>query len=173
MGVRSRLAAVLLLAGMAATVAACGDDGEGEVPIDDAAASGCLVGPARVGAVVGYEVEVVEQSRAACRFEPVDEAEHPGAHVLVARRDLAGGEPGESGYDAALADVEAEVGPVDPLADDAVDGADRGWVASLGRVVQVAAAVDERLVQVTVADGDLDAAAARAAAMAIAEDAIG
>jgi hypothetical protein len=163
----------LVAAVLAAVAAACSGGGGDDVPVDDAAASGCLVGPTLVGELLGYDVEVVEQSRAGCRFEPVDEAEHPGAHVLVTRRDLAAGDPGESGYDAVLADVEAEVGPVDPLSDDALDGADRGWVASLGRVVQVAAAVDERLVQVTVADGDLDAPAARTVAMDIAEDAIG
>jgi hypothetical protein len=169
-GVRpARLVAALAVL----VVAGCSDGGSDDVPVDDAAAVGCLVGPSRVGDALGYEVEVVERTRTFCRFEPVDSVEHPGAQVMVTRRDLADGEPGETGYDAALADVEAEVGPVDPLPQDAVDGADRGYVAALGRVVQVGAAVDDRLVQVTVADGALDAAGARAVAEDLAEDAIG
>ena len=38
-----------------------------------------------------------------------------------------------------------------------VDGAERGWVAGVGRVVQVGAATGSRLVQVTVADGTFEA----------------
>jgi hypothetical protein len=158
-----RLVAVLAVAGVLG--AGCG--GGGEPQTDDVSDdSGCPVGPARVGDLLGYDVSVDERTAtpSECRFDPADTAaaEHPGAHVVVAERALAA--DGESGYDAVLASVEAQIGPTEPLPE-GVGGADRGWVAVLGRVVQVGAAVDDRLVQVTVADGALDAAGARGVAL--------
>jgi hypothetical protein len=69
--------------------------------------------------------------------------------------------------------VEDDAGRVDDLPEGAVDGADRGWVATLGRVAQVGAAGGDRLVQVTVADPAVDAAAARAIAFDLAGQVLG
>jgi hypothetical protein len=173
--VRAHLALVALAV---ALVAACtgGDDSGGDVEEarDD---SGCPVAAARVGELLDYEVTVDKDtaSAASCRFLPAESvaADHPGAHVLVVERRLAGGDDGESGYDAALSAVEDEVGSARSLAEGEVDGAERGWVAGLGRVVQVGAAAGSRLVQVTVADGTLDAAAARDVAIDLAGDVLG
>jgi hypothetical protein len=175
--VGSRGLVELLAVVVVAAAAACGGDGGGGTERDEADDSGCPIAPARVAELLGYDVSIdpAGASAASCRYLPAESVadDHPAANVLVVERELADGDPGESGYDAALSTVEAEVGPVDPLPDGAVDGAERGWVATLGRVVQVGAAADKRLVQVTVVDGALDAAAARAIALDLAEDALG
>jgi hypothetical protein len=149
-----------------------GDDGAtGEG--DD---TGCPVPVAAVADSVGYEVVVDgEPSGATCRFVPDDAAAaaHPGAHVLVVVRVLAGNEDGASGYDIARSAVEDGAGRVDDLPEGAVEGASRGWVATLGRVAQVGAAGGDRLVQVTVADPAADAPAARAIAYDVAGQVLG
>ena len=71
-----------------------------------------------------------------------------------------------------LASVEASAGPVEHLGEDDVDGAERGWVARVGRVVQVGAVRDLELVQVTVADATLDVTAAEAIAIELAGQAL-
>ena len=156
------------------TGAGCDDDsgGGGGSGRDE---SGCPVSPAEVGEALGYDVVVDEATATdtSCRFVPAEGVDgHPGAHVVVAERELASGPDDEEGYDAVLSGVESEVGPVDAIDGDDVDGADRGWVATLGRVVQVGAADGDRLVQVTVADGALDADEARDVALQLAERAL-
>lgn len=160
-----------------AVLGACDvDDGEDEevkAPRD----SGCPVEPGQVAELVGYEVVVVEDaaSTVACRFEPADpgdtdpgtdEPSRAGAHVLVVERRIAAG-----GYRAVRDAVEVDVGPTEALADVVEGGA--GWVARVGRVVQVGVARDRRLVQVTVADPALDAAAASDIAVELAVEALG
>lgn len=164
----------LVAGGLLALAAGCSDDGDDQ---PDAAPNdtGCPVAPGVVSEALGYPVVVDDRSatETSCRFEPAGAAgTHPGAHVLVVERVLATGPDDEDGYDAVLAGVESEVGPADLFEDDEVEGADRGWVATLGRVVQVAAADGERLVQVTVVDGELEASAARSIALALAEQAL-
>jgi hypothetical protein len=179
-----RAAAVACALALAVGAVGCSDDD------DDAAAgatdSGCPVEPARVGELLGYEV-VVDEDRAtaeACRFEPadlrgdegngVDEGEPSlaGAHVLVVERRIAGSSDGRDGYTAARDDVEVDVGPTEALADGVVEDG-RGWVARVGRVVQVGVARDRRLVQVTVAEPTVDAARAEAVALDLALEALG
>jgi hypothetical protein len=173
----ARRAAAALGAGFALLVGAgsgcTDDDGGGGGGGRDR--SGCPVSPAEVGDALGYEVVVDEDtaSETSCRFVPADGVEgHPGSSVVVAERELASGPDDEEGFDAVQAGVASEVGPVEAIDGDDVDGADRGWVATLGRVVQVGAADGDRLVQVTVADGELDAAEARAVALQLAEAAL-
>jgi hypothetical protein len=173
-----RVAAVACALALLAS-AGCGDDDE--KPPTGATDSGCPVEPAQVGELLGYEVVVVEDTASAdaCRYEPadpsgaegngVDEGEPSlaGAHVLVAERRIA-----EDGFSAARDDVEVEVGPTETLADGVIDDG-RGWVARVGRVVQVGAARDRRLVQVTVAEPTLDADAAETVALDLAREALG
>lgn len=171
-GVRlAMLGLALVLAGVG-----CDDDdggGDDEAVVD----SGCPVDPGQVGELLGYEVAVVEDvaSTEACRFEPVDagdvepdddEPSRVGAHVLVVERRLA-----EGGYTAVRDAVEVDVGPTEALAADVVDGG-QGWIARVGRVVQVGVARDRRLVQVTVADPTLDADAAADIALDLALEAL-
>ena len=155
------------------------DEDDGDEPTG-ATDSGCPVEPARVGELLGYEVVVDERTATteACRFEPADtqgdegnaldegEPSLEGAHVLVVQRRIAG-----DGFDAARDAVEVDVGPTEALPDDLVDGG-RGWIARVGRVVQVSAARDRRLVQVTVAEPTLDAEAAEAVALDLAVEAL-
>ena len=147
-----------------------GDDDDGD---DDDAAAGdseCPVEPALVAELLGYAVEVDDatSNSMSCRFDPTDPEAHPGAHVIVVERPLA-----DDGYAAVLDAVEESSGPTDELPDGAVDGADRGWVARLGRVAQVGAARENALVQVTVADAELDVSAAEDVAQRLAEEALG
>jgi hypothetical protein len=142
-----------------------GDGGDG----GDATESGCPVEPGRVGELLGYDVVVADDSNTgtSCRFVPLDGELHPGAHVIVVERRLASG-----GYAAALDAVESQAGPTEALPQGSVGGIDDGWVARLGRVVQVGAARDRRLVQVTVADADLDVDGAEEVAIELAREAI-
>jgi hypothetical protein len=78
----------------------------------------------------------------------------------------------EEGFGEALAEVERRAGPTVLLAEGAVDGAERGWVASVGRAVQVGAADDVTLVVVAVTDPLLDAEAAEAVATRLAGEAL-
>ncbi len=88
------------------------------------------------------------------------------------RRAHVGGDDGERrAFAAVVAAVEADAGPT--LGPIDVDHADRAFVARVGRAVQVGAVRDRRLVQVTVVDGALDAAAAEAAATDLAGRALG
>lgn len=169
-------ALVLVLA-----LGACSDD----EPDDDATPandSGCPADPTRVSELLGYEVVVDEDTAttSSCRYDPVDlggegrddtgDAGTPsrlGARVLVVERRIA-----EGGFNAVRDAVEVDVGPTTALADGVVDGG-RGWVARVGRVVQVGVSRDRRLVQVTVADPALDAEAAQEVAQTLALEALG
>jgi hypothetical protein len=158
------VATVLVLA-----LAGCSDDGGDDDETDDRAGdhSGCLVEPDRVTELLGYEV-VVQEGKVddECRFEPADPAAHPGAEVAVAERELA--DDGEAAFEAARAAVEADAGPTTPIGSQDVDHADRGWIARVGRAVQVGVTRDRRLVLVTVVDGTLDAAGAEDVAFELA-----
>lgn len=163
--------AVPLACAVALVLAACSGDGDDEDASDPASDedSGCPVDPGRVGELLGYDVVVHDDTAtvAACRYDPADADAHPGSQVIVVQRRLA-----DDGYGAALAAVESSAGPTEPLPEGSVGGIDQGWVARLGRVVQVGAARDQRLVQVTVADAALDVAAAEEVAIELARDAI-
>lgn len=144
-----------------------GDDDGGD---DDAVEATCLVDPGRVAQLLGYEVTVTEEKGGReCRFVPTDaDAEaHPGAEVVVAIRELA---DDDEAFDNVVAAVEADIGPTQAIG---VDHADRGFVARVGRAVQVGAVRDRRLVQVTVVDGTLDANAAESVATDLAGQALG
>jgi hypothetical protein len=173
--VRPRTASAALVC--LALLGGCSDDGGGGDEADEPRDSGCPVEPGQVGELLGYEVAVVEDvaSTQACRFEPVDpgdadpdtdEPSRAGAHVLVVERRIA-----EGGYTAVRDAVEVDVGPTEALSD-VVDGG-TGWIARVGRVVQVGVARDRRLVQVTVADPTLDAEAAGDVAVDLAVEALG
>lgn len=170
---RTAAVACLLVAALGGCSFGGDDDGDDDAAGDDEAGdSGCAVEPGRVGALLGYDVVVADDKGGAssCRFEPVDAVagDHPGASVVIVERRLA-----EGGFPAALAAVESAAGPVEPFGDGELDGADRGWVARVGRVVQVGAARESDLVQVTVADAALDAAGAEAIALDLASEALG
>ena len=108
---------------------------------------------ARSASSSGYEVVVDEDTRhdAACRFEPADLGGDDGNGVDE-------GEPSSRGPRARRRATHrrgrlhrgprrrrGRVGPTEALADGVVDGG-RGWVARVGRVVQVGVARDRRLV---------------------------
>jgi hypothetical protein len=167
---------VLAVAAAALVLGGCSDDGGDDDEAVEPRDSGCPVEPGQVGELLGYEVAVVEDvaSTEACRFEPVDpgdddpdtdEPSRVGAHVLVVERRIA-----EGGYTAVRDAVEVDVGPTEALTD--IEGA-AGWVARVGRVVQVGVARDRRLVQVTVADPSLDAETAGDVAVELAVEALG
>ncbi len=158
------LACVVLLA-----LGACGDDGGGgDGPPVTGATAGCPVARTAVEEALGRAV-VVERGNAegTCAFVP-HEGTAAGARVEVVVSSLA-----DQGFAAALADVERRSGPAELLGDDAVDGAERGWVVTVGRSVQVGAADGERLTVVVVTDPLLDGAAARDVAIDLAGQVLG
>jgi hypothetical protein len=162
--------AVLLL-GATALVASCGDDGD-EPPRRDA--TGCPVAVDYVAELLEYEVDVLEEgaSELACRYEPVDGAERPGSHVLIVERSVVD----DGGYEAVRSGIEAEASTVETLDEEAIadlgEGAERGWVAEVGRAVQVGVSTGEALFQVTVADAERSADDAREVALVLASEAI-
>ena len=163
-----RAAAIACAAVLA--LSACSRDGDDdEEASPDDGESVCPVDPGLVTDLLGYAVVIDTKTAtsSSCRFLPSDADAHPGAHVIVAERELAA-----EGYVAALASVEAATGPAELLPEGSVGGIDRGWVARLGRVVQVGAAHDRRLVQVTVADAALDVEGAEEVAIELAREAI-
>lgn len=167
-----RVAAFLVAGALLASGCSLLDDdggGSGTVDPDAREDSGCPVEPVRIAALVGYDVAVVEETASAssCRYEPAAVGVRAGAHVLVVERRIA-----TDGYAAALAAVEAAAGPTEALPAGTIEGADRGWAARVGRVAQVGAARDRRLIQVTVADPTLDAGAAEAIARTLAAEAL-
>lgn len=165
------VAAGAALLGAGVVVAGIGDDG-GEPPHRDA--TGCPVAVEYVAEVLAWDVEVAAEgaSDLACRYEPTDPGAHPGSHVLIVERDVAD----DGGYETILSGVQAEASAVEVLDEgaigDVVAGAERGWVAELGRVVQVGVSTGDSLFQVTVADDERTAAEAREVAVALAADAI-
>ena len=143
---------VLLL--VIALLAACSGDDDAAAPAATTVPpSGCPVTVAAVEAAVEHPVTVdpeVSDERT-CAF--VDDA---GSRIEVAAESL-----GEQGFGAVLQEVERRAGPTAALPDGLVDGAERGWIAVVGRAVQVGAADDETLVVVAVTDPLLDADAAQ------------
>jgi hypothetical protein len=161
----------LLLLGAVSLVAGCSDD-DGSPPRRDA--TGCPVAVDYVAELLGYEVAVVDEgaSELACRYEPVDGGERPGSHVLIVERAVVD----EGGYEAVRSGIEAEASTVEDLADDVRsdlgEAAERGWVAEVGRAVQVGVSTGEALFQITVVDAERAADEAREVALALAAEAI-
>jgi hypothetical protein len=154
---------VLLLA--VVLLAACsGDDDDATPSTTTTPSTGCPVAAASVADALGRPVAVDPAAAAvrACAFVGQGD-EAAGVRVEVVAQPLA-----EEGFGTVLAEVERRAGPTTALAEGVVDGADRGWVASVGRAVQVGAADDETLVEVAVTDPLLDAEAARAVAARLA-----
>ena len=151
---RSLLIAALVLA------ACTGDDDDGAPAETTMPPTGCPVTVAVVEAAVEHTVTVdaAAADARACAF--VDEA---GARIEIVAQSLA-----EQGFGAALEEVERRAGPTTALGDGAVDGAERGWIAVVGRAVQIGAADDETLVVVAVTDPVLDAEAAETVAATLA-----
>jgi hypothetical protein len=160
-----------VLLGAAGLAAGCGDDGD-EPPRRDA--TGCPVAVDYVAELLGYDVEVAGDgaSELACRYEPVDAGERPGSHVLIVERDVVD----DGGYENVQSGVEATASSLEVLDDDAVadlgEGAERGWVADVGRAVQVGVGTGDALFQVTVADAGRTAEEARDVALDLAAEAI-
>ena len=153
----------LLLAALALAACSGDDDDAGPTPTT-AAATGCPVTVASVAEALARPVAVDPEGAGerSCAF--VGEGDGgAGVRVEVVARSLA-----EEGFGSVLADVERRSGPTVALPDGAVDGAERGWIASVGRAVQVGAADDETLVVVAVTDPLLDAEAAEAVAVRLA-----
>ena len=122
------------------------DDAEPEAPAleeSTGAADGCLLGEAIVTEAMGYAMRI--EPRSDCSFVALDQDLHAGARVEVVEDDA-------TALDDAIARLEREVGPVDALPDDFVDGADDGYFVHLGRSVQVAAVDDDRLVTLTLTE---------------------
>jgi hypothetical protein len=156
----------LLLVALA--LAACSDDDDGSAAATTAPSTACPVAATSVAEALGRPV-VVDPAAVdvrACAFlgEGDDGA---GVRVEVVARSLA-----EEGFGTALAEVERRAGPTVALPEGLVDEAERGWIASVGRAVQVGAADDETLVVVAVTDPLLDAEAAQAVAARLAGEAL-
>jgi hypothetical protein len=155
------------LVAAAVLLAACssGDD-EGSAPTTTGP-GGCPVATRVVADVVGHAVSIEgEPDPLSCAYV-ADAEDAAGGRVEISLRPLT-----EGGFGEVLAEVEQRSGPTVVLDPGDVDGADRGWVATVGRAVQVGAADDERLVLVAVTDPLLDAEAAREVAVRLAGDAL-
>ena len=156
-------------------LAGCGDDGDDDDA--DEAGADCPVSTEVVAEALDVPVEISTggtPTRCVYRVDvepPDDDEEGPGrfgGRVVVDMRAL-----GDGDFARALEIVQRRAGPTEPLADGDVDAADRGWVGTVGRAVTVGAADELRLATVVVVDPGLDAAAARAAALRIAGEALG
>jgi hypothetical protein len=147
-------------------VAACSSDGDDDATTPTTVRTGgCPVAAAVVAEAVGHDVVVERRSsgRGSCAYVGV-----VGARVEVALRTVEDAAALQEVRD----DVESRAGPVADLPGGLVDGAAQGWVAVVGRAVQVAAVRDEQLVLVAVADPALDADAARRVAADLAGEAL-
>ena len=157
-----------LLLLVAAALAACSDDDDATPAATTARSTACPVAVASVADALGRPVVVdpTAPDDRTCAFlgEGDDGA---GVRVEVVARSLA-----EEGFGTALAEVERRAGPTVALPEGLVDAAERGWIASVGRAVQVGAADDETLVVVAVTDPLLDAEAAQAVAARLAGEAL-
>jgi len=145
-------AALAALAGLAA----CSDDDGGSSPPTTDERSGCAVAPGVVEEAVGHGVDVERRPSGpgSCAYVGGGDAS-AGARVEVAVRSL-----DDEPFAEVLAAVEQRSGPTVVLPAGLVEGADRGWVAAVGRAVQLGAARGQELVLVSVVDPLLDAAAA-------------
>jgi hypothetical protein len=149
----------LLLAAAALLAACTGDDDDGDATATTEPPAGCPVAAAVVAEAVAHPVTVDDAvtGDGTCRFVG------DGARIEIVARSLA-----DEGFGVTRAEVERRSGPTVDLADGAVDGAERGWIATVGRAVQLAAADGETLVVVAVTDPVLDAEAAQAVAARLA-----
>lgn len=153
-------------------MAACSGGDDDAASPTTSPAGGCPVDGTVVAEAVGHDIAVERGPRGSrtCTYVgvgEVDEVSLAGARVEVTARSL-----DDRPFAAVLADVERRSGPTVALPDDLVDGADRGWIVSAGRAVQLGAARDDLLVIVAVSDPILDRVAAEEAAAAIAEAAL-
>ena len=146
-----------------AAAACSGDDDDGSAAATTEPRSGCPVPAAVVAEAVTHPVTIDEtvSGDGSCAFVG------DGARIEIVVRALA-----EEGFGVTRAEVERRSGPTVDLPDDVVDGAERGWIATVGRAVQVAAADEEELVVVAVTDPVLDAEAAQAVAARLAGEAL-
>ena len=153
----------LLIAAL--VLAACsGDDDDAEPAPTTAPPTGCPVTVASVSEALARPVGVDPDAAGdrSCAFLGEGEG-GAGARVEVVAHSLE-----EESFGSILEDVERRSGPTVLLPDGLVDGAERGWIATVGRAVQVGAADDETLVVVAVTDPLLDAEAAEAVAARLA-----
>ena len=159
-----RTAPLPLLVPVLALAAGCaGDGGGGSATSSTRPPGACPVPAAVVAEAVGHEVAVDRGAGGrSCVY-----AGEGGARVEVVERSLA-----EDGFGSVLEDVERRAGPTVLLEPGAVEGAERGWVATVGRGVQLGAASAEVLVVVAVVDPLLDAEAAEEVAAALAGEAL-
>lgn len=156
-----------LLVAAAVLLAAC-SSGDDDATTTTRPTGACPLPAAVVANAVGHAVNVEPgDERGACAYV-ADADIAPGGRVEIVVRSLTDDE----GFAAALAEVERRSGPTVSLGDGGsdVDGADRGWVATVGRAVQVGAADDARLVVVVVSDPLLDAEAAEKVAARLAAE---
>jgi len=156
-----------LLVALALLAACSGDDDDGDAGSTTVPTGGCPVAAGVVAEAVAHRVVVDREvsSDRSCTY--LAEGDAAGGRVEVVVRSLV-----NDGFGTVLADVEREAGPTIGLPDGLVDGADRGWIAVVGRAVQLGAADDETLVVVAVADPLLDADAAQEVAAELAEAAL-
>lgn len=154
---------------VAATIVlvACSSGDDGDATPTTRSTTACPVPAAVVAAAVGHAVSVERGNEPGSCAYVADAEVAAGARVEVVVRPV-----DDEAFAAALAQVEQRSGPAVALGDDDVDGADRGWVATVGRSVQLGAADDAELVVVVVTDPLLDAEAAEQAAARIAEEAL-
>ena len=154
------LAAALLLA------ACSGGDDDGDATATTRPTGGCPVAAAVVAEALTHPV-AVERSDASGSCAYVGEGDAVGSRVEVSIRSLV-----DEPFSAVLAAVERRAGPTVLLEPDDVDGAERGWVATVGRSVQIGAAAGDVLVVVAVVDPLLDADAALEVARTLAGEAL-
>ena len=149
----------LLLAAAVLLAACTSDDDTGDPAATTAPPAGCPVTAAVVAEAVAHPVSVDENVTGDGTCACVGD----GARLEIIARSLA-----EEGFGVTRAEVERRSGPTVDLPEGVVDGAERGWIATVGRAVQVAAADEATLVVVAVTDPVLDAEAAQAVAARLA-----
>jgi hypothetical protein len=154
-------AAVLLLA------ACSGDDDTDDATGPTIGEDGCPVPAAIVAEAVGHAVEAEPDGERSCAYVAGGDA-GAGGRVEVHVSALA-----DEPYGDVLAEAERRAGPTVDLDDGEVDDAERGWVATVGRAVQLGAADSETLVVVAVVDPLLDAEGARDVADRLASEVLG
>lgn len=158
---------LVLVAAVAVALLGCsGDDGEEDAAPTTRPTSGCPIAAAVVAEAVAHPV-AIERQRAPGSCAYVGEGAAAGSRVEVSVRSLA-----DETFADVLAAVERRAGPTVLLAQGDVDGAERGWVATVGRAVQVGAAAGEVLAVVAVTDPLLDADAALEVAKDLAGEAL-
>jgi hypothetical protein len=153
---------------LAVLLAACsgGDDGdESTATTDDA--GGCPVAASAVGEALGRPVAVEDDGDPQACTYAAQGGDDVGTRVEISVRSLR-----DEPYGDVVSEVERRAGPTVALGDGDVDGADVGWIVSVGRAVQVGAADGRSLVVVAVTDPLLDAEAAGEVAMALAGEAL-